>query len=262
MTTVLGVIPARLAATRFPDKPLARIGDRPMVQWVWEAATACSAIDEVVVATPDVEIIEAVAAFGGDAVLTSDRHATGTDRIAEVAQLRSDVSVVVNIQGDQPFVTAPMLDALVAPFVEPDPPLMTTLAAPLDPNEGPDDPNTVKVLLDRHGDALYFSRAPIPYMRTPGPAPVLHHLGLYAFQREFLLLYAGFSPTPLEEREGLEQLRVLEHGYRIRVCTTEQSVLEVNTPADLERANALVGAGHGAVGYLAFPASDLEDYAE
>lgn len=262
MTTVLGVIPARLAATRFPDKPLARIAGRPMVQWVWDAATACEAIDEVVVATPDVELLEAVAAFGGHAVLTSERHATGSDRIAEVAQLRPHAGVVVNIQGDQPFVTPTMLEALVAPFVDPDPPLMTTLGAPLDPDEGPDDPNMVKVVFDRHGDALYFSRAPIPHMRTPGAAPVLHHLGLYAFQRDFLLLYAGFSPTPLEEREGLEQLRVLEHGYRIRVCTTEHSVLEVNTPADLERANALVASAQGAVGYLASPAADLEGYAE
>lgn len=210
-----------------------------MVQWVWEAADACVAIDEVVVATPDAEVAAMVGSFGGSVSLTSDRHLTGTDRVAEVALARPDVDVVVNIQGDQPFTTSAMLEALVAPFAEVEPPLMTTLGAPLAPDDDRDDPNTVKVVTDRHGNALYFSRSSIPYFRNPGPAPVWRHLGLYAFQREFLLTYATMDPTPLEEREGLEQLRVLEHGYRIRVCPAEFSVLEVNTPDDLEQANAL-----------------------
>src|SRR4051794_20154422 len=141
---VLGVIPARLAAVRFPRKPLVLLGDRPLVQWVYEAAAGCPTLDVVVVATPDQEIVDRVEAFGGRAELTRHDHATGTDRVAEVAERHSDAEVVVNVQGDQPFVTAAMITTLVAPFAD-DPELaMTTLGAPLDPATGPSDPNTVK----------------------------------------------------------------------------------------------------------------------
>jgi 3-deoxy-manno-octulosonate cytidylyltransferase (CMP-KDO synthetase) len=241
---ILGVIPARMAATRFPGKPLADLAGRPLVRWVYESAAACADLDELVVATPDPEIVEAVESFGGRAELTRHSHPTGTDRVAEAAARRPDADVVVNVQGDQPFVTPEMLSALVSPYRAGDDPVMTTVAAPLDLH-GPDDPNVVKVICDRVGDALYFSRSPIPYRRSEvaGRLPVFHHIGLYAFRREFLARYAGLQPTPLEESEGLEQLRVLEHGHRIRVCPIASPVLEVNTPEDLAQAVALVARG-------------------
>jgi 3-deoxy-manno-octulosonate cytidylyltransferase (CMP-KDO synthetase) len=172
--------------------------------------------------------------------MTRSDHATGTDRVAEVAERYSDMQIVVNVQGDQPCVTPDMLRRLVAPYMEGMSPDMTTLGCPLDQEAGYTDPNVVKVVCDRHGRALYFSRAPIPYYRNPGSAPVFHHLGLYAFRRDFLLQYAQLTPTPLEHCEGLEQLRVLEHGYTITVCPTETAVPEVNTPAELEQAQAFI----------------------
>jgi 3-deoxy-manno-octulosonate cytidylyltransferase (CMP-KDO synthetase) len=237
---VLGVIPARLAAVRFPRKPLADLCGRPLVQWVYEAAVACPTLDEVVVATPDEELADRVRAIGGAVEMTRDDHPTGTDRVAEVATRRLEADVVVNVQGDQPFVTPEMLSALIEPFGADEGVVMSTLGAPLDPRATADDPNTVKVVCDQHGDALYFSRSGIPYFRTEGPAPVFHHIGLYAFDRAFLATYAGLPPTPLEEREGLEQLRALEHGYRIRVQPTAAPVIEVNTPEDLDAARAHV----------------------
>lgn len=241
---ILAVIPARHGASRFPGKPLVPIAGRPLVQRVYEAARSCDRFGDVVVATDSDAIADCVRGFGGDVVMTRDDHPTGTDRVAEVAASRPDADVVVNVQGDQPFVTAAMLGALVEPYLAGGSPPMTTLGCPLAAADV-DDPNVVKVVLDRHGDALYFSRSPIPHYRTPGPAPVLHHLGLYAFTREFVLRYPTLTPTPLEQREGLEQLRALEHGYRIRVCRTAHAVLEINTPEDHERAEALLAGGIG-----------------
>lgn len=246
---VLGVIPARMAAVRFPGKPLADLAGRPLVQWVYEAAAASPTLDRVVVATPDAEIATAVRAFGGEAVLTSPLHPSGTDRVAEVAA-STTADVVVNVQGDQPFVTAAMLERLVDPFSEGSDGsevLMTTLGAPLYAEHDSTDPNVVKVVCDRRGDALYFSRSAIPFVRhpAPGPVPVLHHLGLYAFTRAFLDVYRTLAPTPLEVAEGLEQLRALEHGYRIRVSLTDAPAVEVNTPEDLAAALAVAAAAGG-----------------
>ena len=238
--TILAVVPARHAAVRFPGKPLADLGGRPVVQWVYEAAARCEAFDEIVVATDSEEIAAQVRAFGGTVELTRSDHATGTDRVAEIAERRPSADVVVNVQGDQPFATPEMLTALVAPYLEGERPDMTTLASPLTDAAAVDDPNTVKVVTDVRGDALYFSRAPIPFVRDGG-ATRLHHLGLYAFTRETVLRFPTFPPTPLEQLEGLEQLRALEHGVRIRVCRTERTVLEINTPEDLDRARELVG---------------------
>jgi len=240
---ILGVIPARYQSQRLPGKPLAMIGKRPMVQWVYEAAKRCPTLSRVTVATDSEEVASCVRNFGGQVEMTRGDHATGTDRVAEVAERYAEMHVVVNIQGDQPFVTPDMLTQLVAPYARGERPEMTTLACPLDPETGYADPNVVKVVCDRHGRALYFSRAPIPYYRNTGPAPVFHHLGLYGFRRDFLLQYAQLSATPLEHCEGLEQLRVLEHGYTIVVCQTQKAVIEVNTPDDLRQAQALVAKG-------------------
>ena len=235
--SILAVIPVRQGATRLPGKPLADLDGRPVVQWVYDAARACPAFDDVIVATDTEEIAAAVRAFGGQVELTGTDHRTGTDRVAEVAERHPEADVVVNVQGDQPFATPEMLSALVEPYVRGERPAMTTLASPLDP-AAHDDPNSVKVVCDVHGDALYFSRSPIPYLRGEAPE-LLHHLGLYAFTRVSLLAYPGLPSTPLERAEQLEQLRALEHGVRIRVCRAERSVLEINTPEDLEQAREL-----------------------
>ncbi|EGJ35007.1 MULTISPECIES: 3-deoxy-manno-octulosonate cytidylyltransferase [Moorena] len=239
---ILAVIPARYDSTRFPGKPLAMIGDRPMVQRVYEAAKRCPDFTKVVVATDSELVADCVGKFGGEVEMTSSDHATGTDRVAEVAQRYPEMTAIANVQGDQPFVTAQMLTQLVSPYLKGEFPAMTTLACPLDMATNYQDPNSVKVVCDRKSHALYFSRAPIPYFRNSGDAPVFHHLGLYAFERDFLSKYAQLSPTLLEECEGLEQLRVLEHGFAIRVCLTERAVLEINTPEDLVQAQALIMA--------------------
>jgi 3-deoxy-manno-octulosonate cytidylyltransferase (CMP-KDO synthetase) len=237
---ILAVIPARYDSQRFPGKPLVTIGDRPMVQWVYEAAKSCPSFSKVVVATDSEAIADCVRKFGGAVEMTCSDHQTGTDRVAEVAVRYPEMGAIANVQGDQPFVTAEMLTQLVTPYLQGDSPDMTTLACPLDREIGYFDPNVVKVLCDRRDRALYFSRSPIPYFRHPSSAPVYHHLGLYAFRRDFLAAYAHLTPTPLEQCEGLEQLRVLEHGYEIVVRQTQKAVLEINTPSDLLQAQTLV----------------------
>jgi 3-deoxy-manno-octulosonate cytidylyltransferase (CMP-KDO synthetase) len=237
----LGVIPVRMDATRLPGKPLLRLDGRTIVQWVYDATVESAQFDDVVVATPDDVIADTVRAFGGTVVLTGRHHATGTDRVAEVARARADVDVVANVQGDQPFVTAEMLHALIGSFAQTPDQHMATLGAPLDLERGLHDPNTVKVVVDRHSLALYFSRAPIPTLRTPqADVPVFHHLGIYAFTRDYLLHYATLPPTPLERCENLEQLRALEHGARIRVCAVAAPTIEINTLEDLELAEHFV----------------------
>jgi len=219
------------------------LGDRPIVQWVWDATVASDVFTDVVVATPDAEIADTVAGFGGSVVLTSERHVTGTDRVAEVAAAH-DHEVVANVQGDQPFVTADMLRALVAPFALDVAPPMSTLATAFSSPEEVADSNMVKVVTDRSGNALYFSRAPIPFAREGRKVAALHHIGLYGFQRAFLAEFAALDATPLELAEGLEQLRALEYGHRIRVAeVAEVSTIEINTPDDMVRAERYVRRG-------------------
>lgn len=245
---ILAVIPARYQSQRFPGKPLVKVGNSTMVQRVFEAAKSCSDFDRVIVATESEKIAACVRDFGGEVALTADTHETGTDRVAEVAARHPEYAVVVNVQGDQPFVSADMLKQLVAPYLRSDSigealPAMTTLACPLDMKADLENPNVVKVSCDRNSNALYFSRAPIPYFRTQRSAPVYHHLGLYAFRADFLAKYTQLEATPLEQCESLEQLRVLEHGYRICVCHTETNLLEINTPEDLAAAQLLIAEG-------------------
>ena len=236
---ILAVIPARYDSQRLAGKVLALIGNKSMVQWVYEAAVNSQVFTKVVVATDSQLVADRVISFGGEVEMTSSNHSTGTDRVAEVATRYPEFSVVVNVQGDQPFVTSQMLQELVMPYLEGESPEMTTLACPLDP-EGYRDPNVVKVLCGQKQQALYFSRSPIPFYRHPIEVPVFHHLGLYAFRQDFLETYTQLPSTPVEQCEGLEQLRVLEHGYVIRVCQTAKGVVEVNTAEDLLKAQNLV----------------------
>ncbi len=237
---ILAVIPARYDSQRLAGKVLAPIGKKPMVQWVYEAAVDSQVFTKVVVATDSQLVADRVTAFGGEVELTSSRHSTGTDRVAEVATRYPEFAVVVNVQGDQPFVTSQMLRELVTPYLEGERPEMTTLACPLDHETGYRDPNSVKVVCGQKQQALYFSRSPIPFYRNQVEVPVYHHLGLYAFRQDFLETYTQLPSTPIEQCEGLEQLRVLEHGYTIRVCQTAKAVVEVNTPEDLAKAQNLV----------------------
>jgi len=241
------VIPARYASTRFPGKPLADLCGKPMIQWVYERSSGCDLVDRVVVATDDRRIADAVSGFGGESVMTRADHPTGTDRLAEVArQLQDDL--VVNVQGDEPLIDPAMIEAAVAPLLA-DPSIpMGTLKTPLASLEEYRNPNVVKVVTDLQGFALYFSRAPIPFPRDFAAdidarweeLATAKHIGLYVYRRDFLLEYPGLPVTPLEKQESLEQLRALEHGFRIRVAQTQLAGQGVDTPEDLERVRTVL----------------------
>lgn len=242
---VLAVIPARFASTRLEGKPLLKLGDRTVIQRVWDATTASEEFDDVYVATDDARIFDEVESFGGRAVMTSSELANGSERVAAAAEaLPTEYDVIANIQGDQPFVSQAALHALIAPFREGVQAEMTTVAMPLHPYLA-DDPNTVKVVTDAAGRALYFSRSLIPANPRGIEHSYLQHLGLYAFSREALRRLPTFTPTPLEAAENLEQLRALEHGLTIIARVAESSSIEINTAEDFERAQAWVRDNEG-----------------
>lgn len=240
---IVAVIPARHASTRFPGKPLALIAGRPMVEHVWRRCEESRAFHEVLVATDDARIQEAVARFGGKAVLTSPTCPTGTDRVAEVARGRQDVEVWVNVQGDEPLLDPEALRVLAGLFQDAEVG-MGTLVRPLEAAEVPN-PNVVKAVLARNGDALYFSRAALPFIREAGHEGSVQrwaHIGLYGYRHETLLKLAALAPTPLEEAEKLEQLRALEHGLRIRCGQVRWSTVAVDVPEDVARVEAALRA--------------------
>jgi 3-deoxy-manno-octulosonate cytidylyltransferase (CMP-KDO synthetase) len=231
----VGIIPARWASTRFPGKPLARIAGRPMLEWVVEGARRAKRLRDVWVATDDPRIADACRAFGATAVLTSPDHPTGTDRLAEVA-LSLDDDVVVNIQGDEPLIRGDVIDSVVAALDEDPEAPMATVVHQAEP-EALDDPHRVKVVLDRRGRALYFSRSRIP--AGDDDNRYWQHVGLYAYRRSFLLDFVALPPTPCERAESLEQLRALEHGYPIRVAVVEAwGSCAVDVPEDVPRVEA------------------------
>ncbi|HMM20928.1 MAG TPA: 3-deoxy-manno-octulosonate cytidylyltransferase [Selenomonadales bacterium] len=240
------VIPARYASTRLPGKPLADIAGKPMIQHVYERAKQAKLPAGVLVATDSELVIEAVRAFGGSVVMTSADHPTGTDRLAEVAAQLTDADVIINVQGDEPLLPPAIIDELAALFENgPDGLDMATLASPLLPEEQ-DNPAAVKVVTDLAGNALYFSRSLIPYPRNHHAGLALYkHVGIYAYRRDFLLTFAALQPTPLEQAESLEQLRALEHGYRIRVIKTQFRSVGVDTPEDLARVNQILAKTGG-----------------
>lgn len=235
---VIGMIPARLAATRLPNKPLLDIEGKPMVQRVWERASQAASLNEVIVVTPDEQICQAVQAFGGRVIMTAHHHRSGTDRLAEAAST-IEADIIVNIQGDEPLIHPADIDAAVQPLLDDASLQMTSLMCPC-PEEERSNPATVKVVCSLSGDALYFSRARIPFMRNDTGTPIMQHIGLYAYRRNFLLTFASLAPTPLEQTEALEQLRVLEHGYRIRMVRVSRAPLSVDTPNDLARVRAII----------------------
>jgi 3-deoxy-manno-octulosonate cytidylyltransferase (CMP-KDO synthetase) len=240
---IVVIIPARFDATRLPGKPLADIAGKPMIEHVYRRAAATPGVDAVVVATDDERIGQAVDAFGGFARMTRRDHRTGTDRLAEVAaDLTCDV--VLNVQGDEPLIEPATIQAVIEPLVN-DPTLeMSTACTPLRHRPDYSSPNVVKVVRNQLGNALYFSRAPIPHFRAAEPAGAgpFKHLGIYGYRREFVIELAKLAQTPLELSESLEQLRVLEHGFHIHTAITPFDSIGVDTPEDLERVRQLMAA--------------------
>ncbi len=227
------IIPARLASTRLPRKVLLNRTGKYLIQHVWERlAPLAGEVAAVIIAADTPEVMTAARSFGADARLTRADHPSGTDRVAEVAR-DLPVDVVVNVQGDEPTIDPDDIRALIAPFAaEPDL-CMATLARRRSDPEGQASPHLVKIVTDCEGYALYFSRAPMPYPRE-GPCAWLHHTGVYAYRKEFLLRLGTLAPTPLERTERLEQLRVLEHGHRIKVVLTDRAYEGIDTPEQYE----------------------------
>ena len=260
---VLVVIPARYGSVRFPGKPLALLQGKPMIQHVYERAVGASRVDEVIVATDDPRIIEVVERFGGRAAMTNATACSGTERVAEVAG-KHDARVVINVQGDEPLIQSEMVAELAGYLEAHEAVVMASLMTKLQKPEVLGSPHVVKVVVDRDGFALYFSRATIPYVRedqlgsglraqgsrqepqpsapSPQPPAYFKHLGIYGYQRHFLLQFPHLEPTPLERLEQLEQLRALEHGYRIKLLETPYDTIGVDTPEDLTAAERLLAA--------------------
>jgi 3-deoxy-manno-octulosonate cytidylyltransferase (CMP-KDO synthetase) len=238
--TTLAVVPARMASTRFPGKPLAMIAGLPMVEHVRRRVKLCPLVDDVLVATCDREIIEATESYGGRAVMTASTHERCTDRVAEAVE-HETADIIVNVQGDEPLIDPGMLDALIKPLLENPELLCANLIARIS-NEEAESPNLVKVTFDQQMHALYFSREPIPSLKKSGKLPVSHYnqLGIIAFRREFLKVYTALAPTPLEAIESVDMLRLLEHGYRIKFVLVANEGTSVDTPQDLEKANELM----------------------
>ena len=248
---VVAIIPARFGSTRLPGKPLSDIHGRTMVQHVYERARRARSVQRVLVATDDRRIAEAVRAFGGEAAMTSMDHASGTDRVAEAARALADASIVVNVQGDEPLLDPAAIDAVVAAFEDPAV-AMATVSLPLRDAAEMASPNVVKVVTDARGDALYFSRSPIPTVRDAGgPAAsaaaavdqglARRHVGLYGYRRDALMRFAAWPKAPLEVAEGLEQLRAMHNGMKIRVAEMAgEGTVAVDTLEDLEQVRALI----------------------
>lgn len=242
---VVAIIPARYASTRLPGKPLALIAGKPMIQHVYESTARTPGLDRVIVATDDARILDAAKNFGAEAVLTSSKHESGTDRLAEVAR-KIRAEWVINVQGDLPFIRSQTIERTIKPLRRARSIVMGTAGTPLFERSEWLNPNVVKVVTDQEGFALYFSRAPIPFVREDGAAAPAtgsarkiwgyRHVGIYAYRRDFLLQFARMRPTALEQAEKLEQLRALANGYRIRVAEVDEPSIEVDTADDLQKA--------------------------
>ena len=248
---ILGVIPARFSSTRFPGKVLAQLAGKTMLQHVYQRASLSTYLTSVIIATDDERVYTVARNFGARVRLTRSDHLSGTDRAAEVASAE-DAEIVVNIQGDEPLISPAAIDAAILPLVHTPELVMATLKKRIEDPREITDPNVVKVVTNRSGDAVYFSRCAIPFEREQsGGSYYFKHIGLYVYRRKFLLAYPALPVGPLEAAERLEQLRALENGFRIRVVETEYESLGVDTPEDLERvsklfdASILQGTGNG-----------------
>jgi 3-deoxy-manno-octulosonate cytidylyltransferase (CMP-KDO synthetase) len=243
MDSYLAIIPARYGSTRFPGKPLADIHGKPMIQRVYERVA--SLLSDVLVATDDERILKIIRRFGGNAIMTSENHQSGTDRCAEALEHWENLQnktfrVVVNVQGDEPFIHTDQIELLMKCFTDPDVQI-ATLIKPIEDPSVATDINRPKVVIGKNGDALYFSRSPVPYIRNipvekwPGGHIMYQHIGLYAYRADILKEIASLEPSTLEKSESLEQLRWIENGYKIRTAITPFESYSVDTPADLEK---------------------------
>ncbi len=230
----LGVIPSRYASTRLEGKPLKDICGHTMVEWVYKRALK-SKLDGVVVATDDERIVDQVKSFGGNVILTRKDHINGTSRIAEVCETYTDYDVIVNIQGDEPLIEPDMINSIIDSFIEDNTIPMSTLKYKLTDMAEIENPNAVKVVTDKNDFAIYFSRSVIPYPRNLNMNNYYKHVGIYGYKRDFVMEYAKMESTPLELSESLEQLRVLENGYKIKVLETPYKIIGVDTQEELER---------------------------
>ena len=236
---ILCVIPARYASTRLPGKPLKDVAGKPMICRVYDRASQAKTLSGVVVATDDERILRAVEDHGGRAMMTAKDHPTGTDRLAEVAEAYPDVDLIINVQGDEPLIEPSLIDELGRAFDGDAELQMATVMTPMEDEAEQKNPNNVKVVTDKNGCALYFSRSLLPYPRNDAGTPVYKHIGIYAYRRDFLLAYAKMTPTPLERAESLEQLRALENGYKIKCIRTNARFVGVDTPEDLAKVNEI-----------------------
>jgi len=240
---IVGIIPARFASTRLMGKPLADIGGKPMIQHTWENARKSKLLDKVVVAVDDEKVFQVVQSFGAEVYMTPQNVASGSDRIALVAQELPEANIIVNIQGDEPFINGRMIDEAIEPLLFDKKVNVSTLVKRITSVEEMKSPSVVKVVFDYNNYALYFSRSPIPYVRDAKTnlekietGEIYKHIGLYVFRKETLLKFTSLRQTDLERIEKLEQLRLLEHGIKIKVVVTEFDSLSIDTPKDLELA--------------------------
>jgi 3-deoxy-manno-octulosonate cytidylyltransferase (CMP-KDO synthetase) len=240
MSKVAVIIPARWGSTRFPGKPLHPIAGKPLLQHVWERSQRAKGVDEIVVATDDIRIAEAAFAFGAEVSMTSSRHRSGTDRCAEVAKRMRGITHVINVQGDEPLIDPKLVSKLARTLsADKSLPMITAANVFLDDEEA-QNPNAVKVVLDRFGYALYFSRSPIPFIRDAKVTPYYRHQGIYGYSTRFLLEFVKWKPGRLEQSEQLEQLRALENGAKIRVIITKHQSVGVDAPADVATVEAML----------------------
>ena len=243
MPKVVAILPARWGSTRFPGKPLHPIAGKPLIQHVWERCLRARSLDDVIVATDDMRIAEAAFAFGAEVSLTSPKHQSGTDRVAEVAKKLRGVTHIINVQGDEPAIDPRLIDRLARAMIVDSKIEMITAANVFGKNEPVENPNAVKVVLDRDSNALYFSRSAIPFFRDGGTAPPRYrHQGIYGYSTRFLLRFVQWKPTLLEQTEKLEQLRALENGAKIRVLITKSVSVGVDTPEDIEQVERLLNS--------------------
>jgi 3-deoxy-manno-octulosonate cytidylyltransferase (CMP-KDO synthetase) len=239
MSKVVGIIPARWGSTRFPGKALHGIAGKPLILHVWERCVEAGCFDQIVIATDDMRIAEAGFNFGAEVALTAADHPSGTDRIAEVTRKIKKASIILNIQGDEPLVDPALLRQLIRKLQDNSNIPIVTAATPISPEEALSEHN-VKVVLDRKGDALYFSRSPLPFRRAISDIKTYKHLGIYGYRRKALLDFVRMSPSALEQAEQLEQLRALENGLKIRVVISKNNSVGVDTPDDATEVERLI----------------------
>jgi 3-deoxy-manno-octulosonate cytidylyltransferase (CMP-KDO synthetase) len=237
---ITAIIPARYSSSRLPGKPLKDICGKTMVQRVYEQVKKVSLVDKVIVATDDQRIFNEVKRFKGNVIMTSKDHKTGTDRLAEVAA-KIDTDIIVNVQGDEPLINPSVIKSAIEPLLTDDSLKMSTLRHLIKDEEEINNPNVVKVITDRNKNAIYFSRSKIPYARNSQKFNYYKHIGLYVYRRKFLLRFAEMESTTLEVQESLEQLRVIENGYKIKVIETEYDSIGVDTEEDLDKVRNILG---------------------